>query len=88
MSLYWFTRTGASAAHILYESMRAMDWLQPGPAPVGWAVFGGDPIVRILSDPEHRIEHWSEFPRGGHFPAMEQPDQLVDDIRRFVRGLR
>jgi epoxide hydrolase len=88
VSLYWFTRTGASAAHSLYESMHAMDWLQPGPAPVGWAVFGADPIVRILTDPERAIEHWSEFPRGGHFPAMEQPDQLVDDIRLFFRRLR
>jgi hypothetical protein len=25
--------------------------------------------------------------RGGHFAAMEQPDNLVDDIRTFFRKL-
>jgi pimeloyl-ACP methyl ester carboxylesterase len=88
VSLYWFTRSGASAAHTLYESMHAQDWSEPGPAPVGWAVFGADPVVRILADPEHRIEHWSEYPSGGHFPAMEQPDLLVDDLRLFFRAFR
>ena len=83
VSLYWFTRSGASAAHALYESMRAQEWSEPGPAPIGYAVFGADPIVRLLLDPERRIDHWSEFERGGHFPAMEQPDLLVSDLRAF-----
>jgi epoxide hydrolase len=25
---------------------------------------------------------------GGHFPAIEVPDLLVDDVREFFRGLR
>jgi pimeloyl-ACP methyl ester carboxylesterase len=88
VSLYWFTRTGASAAHALYESMHAQEWGEQGPAPTGWAVFGADTIVRRLLDPERTIAHWSEFDRGGHFPAMEAPDALVGDIRVFFRGLR
>ena len=88
VSLYWFTRTGASAAHALYESMHAQEWGADGPAPTGWAVFGADPIVRRLLDPEHTIAHWSEFERGGHFPAMEAPELLVDDLRGFFRHLR
>lgn len=88
VSLYWFTRSGASAAHSLYESMHAQDWSAPGPAPMGFAVFGADPIVRVLMDPERKIEHWSEFASGGHFPAMETPDLLVRDLRLFFRGLR
>ena len=87
-SLYWFTRSGTSAAHALYESMNAQEWSQPGPAPVGFAVFGAEPFVRTLLDPERKVEHWSEFERGGHFPAMEQPAQLGDDLRAFFRGYR
>jgi epoxide hydrolase len=34
------------------------------------------------------VVHWSEFDRGGHFPAMEVPDLLVGDVRTFFRGLR
>ena len=88
VSLYWFTRSGASAAHILYESMHAQEWGEPGPAPTGWAVFGADPITRRLIDPEHKIGHWSEFERGGHFPAMEVPDLLAGDLRAFFRDYR
>lgn len=88
VSVYWFTRSGASAAHALYESMHAQDWSEPGPAPTGFAVFGADPVVRLLLDPERAMEHWSEFERGGHFPAMERPDDLVNDLRRFFGRLR
>lgn len=88
VSLYWFTRTGASAAHFLYESMRAQEWGEEGATPTGFAVFGADPIARRLMDPDHRIAHWSEFARGGHFPAMEAPDLLAADIRAFFRTLR
>jgi len=31
---------------------------------------------------------WSEYNRGGHFPAMEAPGLLVGDIRTYFRGLR
>jgi pimeloyl-ACP methyl ester carboxylesterase len=88
ISLYWFTRSGASAAHALYESMHAQEWGEAGPAPTGWAVFGADPIVQRLIDPEHQITHWSEFARGGHFPALEVPDLLVGDICTFFRQFR
>jgi hypothetical protein len=88
VSLYWFTRSGASAAHTLYESMHAQEWGEPGPAPIGWAVFGSDPIARRLIDPEHKIEHWSEFKPGGHFPAMEAPLLLAGDLQKFFRPLR
>ena len=88
VSLYWFTRSGASAAHVLYESMHAQEWGEPGPAPVGFAVFGAEPFIRKLLDPEGAIGHWTEFEAGGHFPAMEQPDLLVDDLRTFLRAYR
>jgi len=88
VSLYWFTRTGASAANFLYEAAHSIEWLAPTGTPQGWAVFAADGIVRRLLDPEERIEHWSEFQRGGHFAAMEAPDLLVDDLRKFFRTFR
>ena len=88
VSIYWFTGTGASAARFLYETAHSTEWGAPGKAPQGWAVFAAQPFVRAMMDPDHEIEHWSEFNRGGHFPAMEVPDFLVGDIREFCRGLR
>jgi hypothetical protein len=33
------------------------------------------------------MPHWSEFDRGGHFAAMEQPELYVGDLRTFVGSL-
>jgi len=88
VSLYWFTRSGASSAHAVYEGMRAYARMSGGEQAwqgpqLGVAVFAGDHSVRRLVDPAGAIGHWSEFDRGGHFPALEVPGLLAGDIRRF-----
>jgi len=88
VSVYWFTRTGASAAHFIYEASHSTEWGARSSAPQGWAVFAADPIVRRLCNADGAIRHWSEYDQGGHFAAMEAPDELVGDIRSFFRGLR
>src|SRR5215204_6954624 len=89
VSIYWFTGTGATAANFLYDSYHSEEgWVPPSDVPQGMAVFNSDPILRRLLDPGHEIAHWSEFERGGHFPAMEAPDLLVGDIRAFFRKIR
>jgi len=89
ISLYWFTRTGATAARFLYEAAHGSgDWLAPSAVPSGVAVFNTDPLVRRIMDPGHKIAHWSEFAEGGHFAAMEAGPLLVEDLRAFFRPLR
>ncbi|MEU5258720.1 epoxide hydrolase family protein [Amycolatopsis sp. NPDC021455] len=89
VSLYWFTRSGASAARFLYEAAHSgHGWLAPSDVPAGWAVFNTSPVVRRIMDPDEKIAHWSDFAEGGHFAAMEEPELLVADIRAFFRGLR
>src|SRR5918997_181553 len=88
VSIYWFTGTGASAARFLYETAHSTEWGAPGKAPQGWALFAAQPFVRAMMDPEHEIGHWSEYDRGGHFPAMEVPNLLVGDMREFFGRLR
>ena len=88
VSIYWFTGTGASAARFLYETGHSTEWGAPGTAPQGWALFAAQPFVRAMMDPKGEIGHWSEFERGGHFPAMEAPELLVGDVREFFRGVR
>jgi pimeloyl-ACP methyl ester carboxylesterase len=92
VSVYWFTRSGASAARFIYEGAHSgPEWGAPPsapPAPQGLALFGGDDLLRRVMDPDHQIGHWSQYERGGHFPAMEVPDLLVGDVRSFFRRLR
>ncbi|WP_370619750.1 epoxide hydrolase family protein [Mumia sp. Pv 4-285] len=60
----------------------------PAGPPTGYAVFAADTTIRSIADPQGQIGHWSTFDRGGHFPAMEVPDLLVQDVREFYRPLR
>lgn len=86
VSLYWFTGSGATAAHTLYEQAHSSDWGAPAAVPRGFAVFGADETVRRLV-PAPADAHWTEFPRGRHFPAMEAPAQLVADLQAFFGPL-
>ena len=36
----------------------------------------------------HNLVQYTEMPRGGHFAAMEEPELLVEDVRKFFRGLK
>jgi pimeloyl-ACP methyl ester carboxylesterase len=92
--VYWLTGTAGSSANLYYETMHSPDgWavaLRPCTVPTGVAVFPKDTSlpVRHLADRVNTIVHWSHFERGGHFPALEVPDLLVEDLRRFFRPLR
>ncbi|MFD3654648.1 epoxide hydrolase family protein [Streptomyces sp. NPDC058620] len=91
--LYWLTGTAGSSARIYYERAHADYWgTPPGPstAPTAVADFAHDNFIplRHIADRTNNIVQWTEYDRGGHFAAMEQPDLLVDDVRRFFRKLR
>jgi epoxide hydrolase len=92
--IYWLTGTAGSSAQIYYESAPFLPTasvppsLPPLAAPLGAAVFPRDiilPVWRLAERSFPNIVHWSEFDRGGHFAAMEEPDLFVDDLRAFAR---
>ncbi|KZM74865.1 epoxide hydrolase family protein [Nocardia terpenica] len=87
--LYWLTGTAGSSARLYKESARNWAEAEPSRVPTGMAVFPGDITlpVRAFVERLDNIVHWTEFDRGGHFAAMEQPELLVGDIRRFFRTL-
>jgi epoxide hydrolase len=59
----------------------------PGP-PQAVAVFAADTTIRSVMDPGGAIDRWTEYDRGGHFPALEVPDLLAADLREFFAAYR
>lgn len=58
--------------------------------PVAAAVFPAEMLVwppQSYVERIYNIQHWTDFARGGHFAAMEQPEALVQDIRAFTPTL-
>jgi pimeloyl-ACP methyl ester carboxylesterase len=88
VSVYWFNRGGAGAANFLYETAHSpASWGGTHDRPQGFVSFGHEPLVRRILDPEQRLPYWNEHDAGGHFPAMEEPDLLVGDLRAFFGSL-
>lgn len=89
VSLYWYTGTAGSAAHTYFERFNDPSMWAPrerSSVPTAVAVFPTDFAIRKFADATHTIVRWTEFDRGGHFPALETPGLLVEDLREFFRG--
>jgi len=83
-------RSRGSSTRLYYENTKSKSALNPCVVPMGVAVLPYDLAlpVRALAEREHAIVQWSEFEHGGHFAAMEVPDLMVQDLRKFFRRFR
>jgi pimeloyl-ACP methyl ester carboxylesterase len=43
---------------------------------------------RELAERYFDVRRWTELPRGGRFPPLEEPELLAAEIREFFRPLR
>jgi pimeloyl-ACP methyl ester carboxylesterase len=87
ITLYWVTETITSSFRPYWDRNHDPDpspWA-PIAVPTGVAIFPGDLArpPREFAERSYNVQQWTEMPRGGHFAALEQPDLLAADIRRF-----
>ncbi|KAH0425406.1 epoxide hydrolase [Colletotrichum camelliae] len=54
--------------------------------PTGVSIFPGEimPCPRDWAGQLANIKFWCQHEHGGHFPALECPDDLINDIRKFL----
>ena len=97
--IYWITGSMPSSTRIYWESQHNLarpssmsEFKSSGPpSPVGYALFPKEinvPPRAWVEKSQGKLIHWTEMPRGGHFAAMETPDLLVEDVRKFFRLVR
>jgi pimeloyl-ACP methyl ester carboxylesterase len=87
-TIYWTTSTIYSSIRLYRESVATPLALHERvPVPAGFARFAlEEPFPpRSWVERGYDVQHWSEFPSGGHFAALEQPEVLARDIRAFFR---
>lgn len=92
LSVYWFTQTIGSSVRLYKEAFADPDLVKPGPphqVPHGIYLAPGDnPAPRAWGERHlQNIVRWTEAPAGGHFPALEFPEQFAADIRAFYRQI-
>jgi pimeloyl-ACP methyl ester carboxylesterase len=95
VSLYWLTGTFHTSVRFYAESFRR-PWplVHGGQPPVGVptavAVFPREllRVPRRFMARQVDLVQWTVMPRGGHFAPAEEPDLVVEDLRRFGRNFR
>ena len=98
ITLYWLTRTGASAARWYWEfgqflAAAGATGAAPPPVsvPVGFTTFPGE----IWAAPRSWVEavypglaYFNAVDRGGHFAAWEEPALFASELRAAFKSLR
>ncbi|WP_306363633.1 epoxide hydrolase family protein [Nocardia sp. CC227C] len=90
VTLYWLTRTGASAARIYYESHNSLDPDLRVDVPSAITVYPRDieKCPRPWAQQRFRqIVRWRVAETGGHFPSLEVPEYFVHDLREGLAAV-
>ena len=91
--IYWSTQTIASSMRAykmeaLSPTLTAKDYVK---TPTGLGLFpkdiGGIP-PREFVERTVNVQHWTEFERGGHFTAWEEPELMATDLLKFFSTIK
>ena len=88
LSVYWFSQTIGSSVRLYKEAFADPQVFQPMPRhSVPHAVLlppFDNPAPRAWGERHlQNIVRWTELQAGGHFPALEVPEEMAHDIRAF-----
>jgi len=92
VTLYWVTETANSANRSYYERAREPRRITSRIAVPTGVALSTEAVQRVPRERAERsyadIRRWTEFPRGGHFFAAEEPQLLAEELRAFFRPFR
>ena len=89
--IYWVTESGPSSARIYFENR-----VDPGAqgrveVPFACARFPAEVFANVprkAVEAAYNVVQYTEMASGGHFAALEEPELLAADVRKFFRNLR
>ncbi|KAI8855337.1 Alpha/Beta hydrolase protein [Chytridium lagenaria] len=88
--IYWFTETIGSSFRLYKEEKNLVDvYKTKVHQPTGVAIFPMEisrPPKEWLSY-NHNLIHYNKMARGGHFAALEEPELLMEDVRKFFSSV-
>jgi pimeloyl-ACP methyl ester carboxylesterase len=90
ISLYWFTGSIGSSFWPYYSRLHGPWPIPPGKTisvPTAYAAFPREilrPPRSLAARTYTNIKQWTVMEKGGHFAALERPEQLVLAVRNFL----
>lgn len=97
LTLFWVTGTITTSLLPYWAARHAPAATLPvddsAPTPTAVSIFGGEQVPfpkppRALAERYYRLTGWAEHDRGGHFPAVAEPDLLAQTLRDVFRPAR
>ena len=91
ITLFWLTNTAVSAARLYWENTTPYFSIKGISLPVAVSAFPDELFVTPRSWAQKaytNLVHYNQLPRGGHFPAWEQPELFTQEVRAGFRSLR
>jgi pimeloyl-ACP methyl ester carboxylesterase len=92
VTIYWVTQTIHTAARAYQANARVarggtLEKSMVVPAAVAHCPYD-PPLPREWAARQVNLVHFTDFPRGGHFMAWEEPELYAADLQDFMRTLR
>jgi len=91
ITLFWLTNTGISSARFYWENKFPFFDFKNVTIPVAVSIFPGELYQTPRSWAARaypKLVHYNKLDKGGHFPAWEQPQLFVEELRAGLRSLR
>jgi pimeloyl-ACP methyl ester carboxylesterase len=91
VTIYWVTESGPSSVRIYFENRVDAGLTGRVEVPFACARFPREMFAIVPTkwiEAQYNLQQLTDMPRGGHFAALEEPQLLVDDVRKFFRGRR
>lgn len=89
--LYWVTRSIGPSMRLYYETFKSGNRIPQPPrieVPLGVAAFKEtNRVPRRLAEPWYHVVRWEVIDDGGHFPGLENPKRLAEEIVAFFGSL-
>ena len=89
--IYWVTESGPSSVRIYYENRVDAGLTGRVEVPFACARFPREMFAIVPTkwlEAQYNLQQLTDMPRGGHFAALEEPQLLVEDVRKFFGGRR
>ena len=92
LTIYWLTATIGSSMRMYRANglIPAAQHARRVQAPSGFSLFAGDIShpPRTWLERTANVVRYTQPPRGGHFPAFEEPELYAQELRTFYRPYR
>lgn len=89
LTLYWMTNTACTSIRAYHGNTFTLPPLSKINVPTAIAAFPHDilPAPREWVEQNYPVIMYTEMPHGGHFTALEQPEQFAENVSEFMKKI-